>query len=150
MKKNYQSSLEYAMGYILLYLFSFSCYGSIISLLFDSADLYSFLIENKLEILTIFGTSIFLYLGITNNDFTLTDNSLIVKSRIPLFKKEKSFPLIKIKEVIISSEWTENILKNYLKGTLRFIIVDFLLALFFPPNYKWVKIIDTQGKNLSV
>lgn len=143
----YQSSLVKGFGSIILNLLSFSSLGYVVSLLFNNFRLYNFLLENKLLVLIILGVFISLYLGKTNNDFLLKDDSLIVKSRVPLLKREKQFPLSKIRKVVISSEWSENIFKKQLIGTPRFIIVNFMLALFFPHDYKWVKVIDSNGNS---
>jgi hypothetical protein len=82
----------------------------------------------------------YLYVGLVNNDILLFDNRLEIVNRLPLFKKHKIFYFDKIIFVKFKHEWTETFGENIRPKPLRYIFKELLAPLFFPIDYKWIKI----------
>ena len=82
----------------------------------------------------------YVYAGFANDDILLYADRIEIVNRIPLFRKHYSFQIDQVESVKFRHEWTESFGKNIKPGLLKYIMSPFLATLFFPADYKWIKI----------
>ncbi len=86
----------------------------------------------------------YLYVAITNHDIIVYEERVELINRMPLFKKHKIFLIKEIKSVAFKHEWTETVLANIKPIGLRIILVNFIMPIFIPSEYKWIEICTSK------
>lgn len=81
----------------------------------------------------------YLYLSYFNNDIVVYDNSIEVINRLPPFRRKFHFPLYEVKSIQFRHDWTESIGRNIKPYKLGYWVGQ-IATLFFPSDYKWIKI----------
>lgn len=87
----------------------------------------------------------YIYLGKTNNDFVVFEDRIEIINKLPFFKRKTVLHFNEIKSIVFRHEWTESIRNKIKPPNLSFLLSDFLLPLFFPYDYKWIRF--TTEKN---
>lgn len=82
---------------------------------------------------------VYSYLGITNNDFILTNDTLEVVGKVPLFRRRRKFLLYDINIAVFRHDWTDTVGVHIKPRILQFFVKE-ISQLVFPFDYKWVEI----------
>ncbi|SKC88349.1 hypothetical protein [Ohtaekwangia koreensis] len=98
-------------------------------------------VENNILIgfLVLYVIAIYTYIGITNNDFIITDNALEVVGKVPLFKRRRRFLRQHIGLVLFRHDWTDTIGEGMKPRIFRLVVKE-ISQLLFPFDYKWIEI----------
>ena len=92
-----------------------------------------------LAFLGLYLLGVYSYLGITNNDFILTDDTLEVVGKVPLFRRRRKFSLYDINMALFRHDWTDTVGEGIKPRILQFFVKE-ISHLLFPFDYKWVEI----------
>jgi len=88
----------------------------------------------------------FIYSGMFNNDIIIKENSIQFVNNVPFFKKTTLIDFNDIETIILRHDWAETFGRNIKSSKIRYRIKE-VASLFFPYNYKWVKIKTYKGEN---
>jgi hypothetical protein len=112
----------------------------VIGIVLISNDLHLSSLNPRYLILVIpYVVVVYIYAGLFNNDIIITGTTLEIINSVPLFKKRILFELTSVKTITLRHDWTETIGNEIKQSTLRYCIKE-LVSVFFPYNYKWIKI----------
>ncbi len=138
--QEFKSKISNSLG--TFFLLTISLLGLLYLLLFVTTGykLTQIKFSGWLIFILIYCTLTYLYAGLTNNDIILYTDRLDIVNRVPFFKKHHSFQLDNIKSVTFRHEWTETFGKNIKPNFLKYIVTQFLAPLFFPTDYKWIRV----------
>lgn len=82
---------------------------------------------------------VYSYLGITNNDFILTNDTLEVVGKVPLFRRRRRFLLYDINIALFRHDWTNTVGEDIKPRAFQFLVKE-ISQLVFPFDYKWIEI----------
>ncbi len=84
--------------------------------------------------------AIYAYAGLFNNDVIVCETGIQMVNRVPLFKKTTRFEFSSIQSISLRHDWTETFGTNIRIPWIK-VIAKELALLFFPWDYKWIKIV---------
>jgi hypothetical protein len=84
--------------------------------------------------------AMYLYAGLFNNDIIVHQTSLEIVNRVPPFKKTAKFEFASIQSITLRYDWTETCGTTIRTRWIKLIVKE-LALLFFPWDYKWIKIV---------
>ncbi|HEY9007397.1 hypothetical protein [Ohtaekwangia sp.] len=87
---------------------------------------------------------VYIYLGITNHDFILTEDSVVIQNRVLFFRTHSAIPLRQVRQVLFRHDWTETAGKEIKIRIVR-TAVRWTMHLFFPFDYKWIEISNSKA-----
>lgn len=96
-------------------------------------------VQLSLAFLGLYLLGVYSYLGITNNDFLLTDDTLEVVGKVPFFRRRRKFSLYDINLVLFRHDWTDTVGEDIKPRIVQFFVKE-ISQLLFPFDYKWVEI----------